>query len=236
LTDVHANLPALEAAISAIEVARCDEIIHLGDAIGIGPFPAETLETLLSLSSFHSVMGNHDAWFVEGVPSELPPHMSEGEAEHFRWTHAQLNPGMRAIVEAWPYSINMDISQLRITFVHYPFNEESKAFAPIAVNATPDDLDALFTGVPGDLIWYGHHHPKSDLFGRARYVNPGSLGCAKDGLARFAILSVKSSGDCAIDFQETPYDTAPLFRAFEERQVPERAFIQKAFFNHSAEP
>ncbi len=142
---------------------------------------------------------------------------------------------MRAIVKSWPYSISIDLGQLHISLVHYPFNAGSKDFAPIIVDPTPDDVDVLFAGVPGNLIWYGHHHPRSDLSGRARYVNPGSLGCAKDELARFAILSIEPDGDYSIDFQEAQYDPAPLFRTFEERQVPERTFIQKAFFNHSAE-
>ncbi len=66
MTDVHGNLPALEAAVKVIDSEHCDAIFHLGDAVGIGPFPAESLELLLSLPNFRSVMGNHDAWFVRG--------------------------------------------------------------------------------------------------------------------------------------------------------------------------
>ena len=41
ITDVHANLPALEAAVGAIHACGCDAIVHTGDAIAIGPYPAE---------------------------------------------------------------------------------------------------------------------------------------------------------------------------------------------------
>ena len=41
LTDVHGNLPALQIAMRAIRRERCDAVFHTGDAIGIGPFPAE---------------------------------------------------------------------------------------------------------------------------------------------------------------------------------------------------
>lgn len=60
LTDVHANLPALRAALQAIRAAVYDAIFHTGDAIGIGPFPAETLDLLLTTPRLHGVMGNHD--------------------------------------------------------------------------------------------------------------------------------------------------------------------------------
>lgn len=48
LTDVHANLPALRAALRALEQEGFDLLVHLGDAIAIGPFPSECLELLLS--------------------------------------------------------------------------------------------------------------------------------------------------------------------------------------------
>ena len=48
ITDVHGNLPALQVALSAIQREDADAIFYTGDAIGIGPFPAECLELLLS--------------------------------------------------------------------------------------------------------------------------------------------------------------------------------------------
>jgi hypothetical protein len=48
MTDVHANLPALQAALSTIEQEGYDLLVHTGDAIAIGPYPAETLDVLLS--------------------------------------------------------------------------------------------------------------------------------------------------------------------------------------------
>ena len=68
LTDVHANLPALEATLRVIEDAGCEAIYHTGDAIGIGPFPAECLARLLATPRMRLIMGNHDAWFAFGLP------------------------------------------------------------------------------------------------------------------------------------------------------------------------
>ncbi len=68
ITDVHANLPALWAVLAATRQERCDLIVHTGDAIGIGPFPAECLELLLETPHMICLMGNHDAWLVDGLP------------------------------------------------------------------------------------------------------------------------------------------------------------------------
>jgi len=72
ITDLHANLPALEAILEAIRQEKYEEIFHTGDAVGIGPYPAECLERLLNTPDFSFVMGNHDAWLVDGFP-DAPP-------------------------------------------------------------------------------------------------------------------------------------------------------------------
>src|SRR5687767_3310734 len=47
IADAHANLPATEAALAALESAHCDEVIHVGDAVGIGPHPSEVVSVLV---------------------------------------------------------------------------------------------------------------------------------------------------------------------------------------------
>ena len=76
LTDVHGNLPALNVALHSIEREGYDLLVHLGDAIAIGPFPAECLERLLALPRARLLMGNHDVWFASGLPEPRPSWMS----------------------------------------------------------------------------------------------------------------------------------------------------------------
>lgn len=80
ITDAHANLPALDAALAAIRGDGVAAVYHTGDAIGIGPFPAEVLDRLLHEPRMRSVMGNHDAWFAFGLPCPRLARMGEGGA------------------------------------------------------------------------------------------------------------------------------------------------------------
>ena len=98
ITDVHANLLALEAALHAIQAEGYDALFHTGDAIAIGPYPAECLDLLLSTPNIQFVSGNHETYFVEGLPSPQPAWMSDGEVAHQQWTHAQLDPQMRLVL------------------------------------------------------------------------------------------------------------------------------------------
>lgn len=228
LTDTHANLPALDAALDAIQKEGYDLLIHTGDAISIGPFPAECLDRLLNLPDAHLLMGNHDVWFAHGLPTPQPEWMSDGEVEHQQWTHAQIDPALRAAVAGWPYVRTETIHHTTLTLLHYP-RTGSDEFIPIHRNPTAVDLDEAFAPYPGDLIFYGHHHPFSDLQGRARYINPGSLGCAPTAVARYSVVEIAPEG-ASVRHRAVPYADAALSHAFAQRAVPEREFINRAFF------
>jgi hypothetical protein len=105
ITDVHANLPALDAALAAIAAMGCDAIVHTGDAVGIGPFPAETLDRMLAVPRLRFVMGNHDAWLAQDVATHPPAWMDAEEVDHHRWVSAQVDPALWAVVAGWPSEI-----------------------------------------------------------------------------------------------------------------------------------
>lgn len=166
LTDVHANLPALEAALRAIRSEGYDALFHTGDAIGIGPFPAECLDLLLSTPNIHFIMGNHDLWFAEGLPHPQPVWMSEGEVQHQRWTHACLEPQLRTVVARWPYCLQYDFEGVMTCFIHYGLDESGRNWVPVIRQPTTTDLDRLFTPYQSPLVFYGHHHPFVDIVGK----------------------------------------------------------------------
>lgn len=226
ITDAHANLPALIAALAALDAAGCDEIIHLGDAIGIGPHPREVLELLLSRNDLTLLQGNHDQYFSDGIPDPLPRWMSPGEAAHQRWVHAQLVPVWRDAVGCWPLTVDRTIGDLTFRFQHYALIGDG--FASVSRDNLPAELDAIFQPET-DVVMFGHHHPRADVQGRARYINPGALGCHPGEGARYALIDVDTSGHTAITLHAAPYHPATVFADLESRDVPEREFIRRVF-------
>jgi hypothetical protein len=155
--------------------------------------------------------------------------MSDGEVAHQQWTHASIDSNMRSMVGDWPMRIQQRFEGVQMTFVHYGLDTSGRDFAPILLQATVGELDTLFGNEEAGLIFYGHYHPFSDAQGRARYVHPGSLGCYHLPIARYAVVNVNRSG-CTVEHRAVPYDDGELWRVFEERDVPERGFIYRAFF------
>ena len=119
ISDAHANLPALNAALGSIRAEGVDAIYHTGDAIAIGPHPAECVELLLATPGIRFVAGNHESYFTAGLPTPQPAWMSDGEVAHQRWTHSRLGPGLRAVLAAWPYMVEAEFNGTKAAFLHY---------------------------------------------------------------------------------------------------------------------
>jgi len=233
MTDVHANLPALQAALTDIREDGYDVIVHTGDAIAIGPYPAECMELLMNTPSLRFVMGNQESYFVQGLPKQQPSRLNDGEVEHQLWTHAQLGSGLRQTVSEWPYRLDIEEGTTKCAFMHYALDASGRGFVPIIKAPNAADLDGQHASVGASVVFYGHDHSPSDIQGSRRYVNPGALGCSKDATARYCSLEISRLG-FVVEHHAAAYDRTRLFEAFEERKVPERAFIQRSFFGKDA--
>lgn len=132
---------------------------------------------------------------------------------HQRWTHRRLGSERRLEVAKWPYMIEHEFEGVRTGFVHYGLGETGRDHMPIVRHPGVEELDRMFSGQDNELVFYGHDHRRSDRCGRARYC-----------MVEFR------RGGYEVEHRSVSYDDAPLYRAFEERDVPERAFIYKAFF------
>jgi putative phosphoesterase len=227
IADAHANLPATVAALDRLAESDCAAVVHVGDAIAIGPHPREVLALLLE-RDVACVMGNHDAWFAFGLPSPRPPWMSEGELEHQHWTHAQLSQAQREAVRAWPYELRMRLGTSTVAFIHYGRLADGEF--DYVKEPTGADFDRLFSQVPADLVVFGHDHRPFDLsFQDRRFLSPGSCGCHDRAEARTLVLSAGTSGVAEVQTLAVPYDDAALFADFGRRGVPERDFIRRTF-------
>jgi diadenosine tetraphosphatase ApaH/serine/threonine PP2A family protein phosphatase len=118
--------------------------------------------------------------------------------------------------------------------VHYPPDASGRGFATqLFKDPQAADLDSQYSSVDASVVFYGHNHSPSDVQGRRRYVNPGALGCSTDPVPRYCSLEISTRG-FKIEHHTVAYDRTELFRAFEERKVPERDFIQRFLFGRGA--
>src|SRR4051795_7482914 len=72
ISDIHGNLPALEAVLADVKYRRVDATVNLGDCVTSPLWPRETFDLLQSLA-LPTVRGNHDRWIEEWPEEKLSP-------------------------------------------------------------------------------------------------------------------------------------------------------------------
>lgn len=223
--DLHANLPALKKAIEVFKMYNCEKIFHVGDLIGIGPYPKECLELSLSIKEMEFLMGNHDYLYPNGITNLI----SEEEKKHQEWTHTQLGDSYKSQVKNWPFTKVIELSKNRsITFQHYGFDERTNWFKEYIADPNEFDLNEMFDGNNSDIVFYGHNHIASDIIGNCRYVNLGSAGCFNKPEVRIGVLEVLNHEFNLIKLS-IPYEDDGFMEEFEVRNVPAKEFIKKNF-------
>jgi predicted phosphodiesterase len=88
ISDIHANLPALEAVLAEIEAAEVDELWSLGDVVGYGAQPDACAEAVAERCTV-SLVGNHDLGVLDALDLGT---FSPAAADAVRWTQGTARP------------------------------------------------------------------------------------------------------------------------------------------------
>jgi predicted phosphodiesterase len=202
LSDVHGNLPALEAVLGEVALEEVDAVVCGGDVVG-GAFSAEVLDRLAALPDIRFVRGNGDRTVLEGTDE----FGVDWENERNRLGEERL-----ALIASWPLTAELELDGLgRTLFCHaVPSADE-----PIFTRITPDDdLVALLGNVEANVLVCGHTHVQFDrvLPTGLRVVNAGSVGMPYEGQqgAFWALLGRD------VDLRRTHYDVEAAARAIRE--------------------
>jgi predicted phosphodiesterase len=225
-TDIHGNLPALEALIVQFQTEKVERIYFMGDAVGLGPYPGEVLDLLNELPNFHPVCGNHDWWAYHGLPHPIPEGFSG--IKHRLWTAEQLSSKQKDILASWPIKREEIFEGTNVSFLHYSFKEEVR-FSDIIHEMEIEQAYDLFQFCRGELVFYGHHHPFSDLSGERRFVNPGASGCSSSPEAKYCIGTFEK-GKYFLEYKTVPYDASGLLAEMKNRKMKDLKYVLPRFF------
>jgi diadenosine tetraphosphatase ApaH/serine/threonine PP2A family protein phosphatase len=198
LTDIHANLEALDACLADARARRCDATVVLGDLVGYGADPNAVVERVQGLKPVAIVRGNHDKVACGLEQADGFNSVAKSAA---RWTLDALREPHRSwLADLPPGPIIVDDV---VEICHgSPFDEDAYIF---------DELDAVraLKVSTRPLCLFGHtHYPvtfelSADHFdsagpatapearitmreGSKYLVNPGAVGQPRDGDPRAA--------------------------------------------------
>ena len=232
ISDIHANLPALEAVLADIGArSGVGAIYHLGDLVGYAPSPNEVVSLLRDVG-IAGVAGNYDSTVAtdykhcgcryEDARQEELSHLS------YRWTRKHVSADTKAFLGQLPFRIDLrplggHVAGPTVTLIHgnqllntvYVFEDRPDAFL--------EKMAGAVGARAGDVICFGHtHKPWHRVAGGIHFVNTGSVGRPKDGDARagYVLLEVSAADVVNVEFVRVAYDVERAAHAILESDLP----------------
>jgi predicted phosphodiesterase len=240
LSDIHANVTALDAALDAAK-GKWDKAVCLGDVVGYGPDPNEVIDRIHSIEAV-TIRGNHDKAGSGIANAEDFNPVARSAA---LWTRDQLRPENREYLEKLPTGpATVD----GFTVVHGASRDEDEyVFAPAQA------LDSLLEAA-SPITFFGHTHlqggftlrddkvgvlhfkpagenkfvPLTIEAGTTYLLNPGSIGQPRDGDTRaaFAIADVDNK---VVEFWRVLYDIEAVQKRMAAAGLPEPLILRLQF-------
>jgi predicted phosphodiesterase len=232
ISDIHANLPALEAVLADIATRpSIDAIYHLGDLVGYAPWPNETV-ALLRERGVPGIAGNYDSTVATGYKhcgcKYEDPRQEELSHLSYGWTREHVSAETKRFLGALPFRLDVR-----------PSGGHQAGPTMILVHGTPT-LNTLYwtEGRPdsfcskmagkagaraGDVICFGHtHKPWYGEVEGIHFVNTGSVGRPKDGdwRAGYVVLEV-GEGEPQVEFVRVEYDLERAMEGIRRSELPD---------------
>jgi predicted phosphodiesterase len=232
LTDIHANLEALEACVADAADRKCDQTLVLGDLVGYGADPNAVIDRVLALKPVAIVRGNHDKVACGLEQAEGFNAVAKSAA---RWTLDVLTPTYRDWLAELPQGPTQVDDVVEICHGS-PFDEDAYIF---------DELDAVraLKVSTRPLCLFGHtHYPVTfelssetieslgsssaaetqvQLRDGCKYlINPGSVGQPRDGDPR-AAYSIVDTKERRVELFRVTYPVEAAQAKILEAGLPE---------------
>jgi putative phosphoesterase len=197
VTDIHANLPALEAALASIDGQGIEAIYCGGDLVGYGPRPNEVCR-LLERRRIPTIYGNYD-WAIARDEEDcgcayVSKHDREIGQLSVDWTLANTDQDAKDFMRGLPFDLRFELGGKRARLVH---GSPRKVNEYLFADKPAKTFERIAAGADCDVLVFGHtHKPWVREYGGVLFVNCGSVGKPKDGDPRgcFAVLRELDDG------------------------------------------
>jgi predicted phosphodiesterase len=228
ISDIHANLHALEAVLSALDEEQPDAIWNLGDTVGYGPRPNECC-ALADARAELSLVGNHDLVALGSGDVAVEDFNPEAAAAA-TWTRDALTGESRAFLQSlspsaskgsvelhhgsprdpvWEYILTVEAAQAALRATDAPLLLVGHSHVPLRLHLQGDE-------VVGGLAPSG---AEVDLSAGSWLINPGSVGQPRDGDPR-AAYCLLDLGRGSASFRRVPYSIETTQAEMLERGLP----------------
>jgi putative phosphoesterase len=222
ITDVHANLPALQATLVRIDELGIGRIFCGGDLVGYGPDPNEVC-ALIAERAIPTIYGNYDYAIARDLDdcgcAYITAHDRELGQRSVEWTLAHTGRSSKDFMRGLPFDLGFAVGSTSVHLVH---GSPRKVNEYLFEDKPASLYERLAAAESADVLVFGHtHKPWVREFGGVLFVNCGSVGKPKDGdpRAAFAVLEPGADG-VAVTIERVAYDAAAVAAQVREAGLP----------------
>jgi putative phosphoesterase len=222
ITDIHANLPALEAALGWIDELGIERVYCGGDLAGYGPHPNEVC-ALIQEREIPTIYGNYDYAIGRDLDDCGCAYVDQRDRElgqrSVEWTLAHTSGRSKEFMRGLPFDLRFEVGDHRVRLVH---GSPRKVNEYLFEDKPARTFERIAAGADCDVLVFGHtHKPWMREYGGVLFVNCGSVGKPKDGdpRASFAVLrpAVES---VEVTIERVAYDADAVARQVAEAGLP----------------
>jgi putative phosphoesterase len=215
-SDLHGNSAATEAVLAAINAEAPDAVYCLGDLVGYGAKPNETISFIRD-RGIPTIMGNYDdgVGFDRddcGCAYKDKDEEARGQ-ESLYWTRAETTEENKAYLRSLLPEIRFEAEGKRFRLVH---GSPRRMNEYLFEDRDPRSLARIARGADADVLVFGHtHRPWVRTIENVLFVNDGSVGKPKDGdpRAAWALLTVEATNPVRVEMRRVPYDVTSMAAA-----------------------
>lgn len=221
-SDIHGNLPALEAVLRhAREQGAGETILNLGDLTGYGPEP-EKVVFWAQHSNVISLQGDYDKKVLSKKHrKERWARVNNADKRlMFAWTYDSLSKKSRKFLKSLPEKRSFVFNNLRILMTHTSPDPESQY---LDSETSLKRLGELADQVDVDVVLFGHSHRAFvRTVNDVSFINPGSVGRLDDGDPRgsYALLDI-TDGKLQTQLFRVPYNITAAVQALRQKGLPD---------------
>ncbi len=233
LSDVHGNLPALEAMLEALK--PYDALWQLGDIVGYGPQPDEVVARLIEENAV-GVRGNHDSAAIGALETDA---FNDDARTAVEWTAARISPATRDWLAAlplrsvdepftlvhgsprdptWEYVYSAGVARANLPLFETTHCLVGHTHVPLIFRQRSGKVEGVH--VKGEMTYA--------LGGERLVVNPGSVGQPRDGDPRASALLLDTDAG-TLDWRRVEYSIERVQRLMEQHRLPRRLSARLQF-------
>lgn len=213
ISDIHSNIPALEATIRDIRSRGVERVYCLGDIIGYHSFPNEVIDVLRN-EGVISIKGNHD----KAITEEAFDRSNPGDFVLW-WNFDKLNSENKEFLINLPEVLEITVKGISMKMVH-----GSPESIEEYIREGSEEVSKYISTLENDILLCGHTHLPYIYEKQGKYIlNTGSVGKPKMGkpLSSYVLVEIKNT-KVYPEIITVPYEIDRMISHLKENSFPQK--------------